>query len=161
MLNTVRLRFTWRERHADLPPYLLGKLSQARPYGTKLAECDGSMGSWSQIKNSSELDLSGQKLKKGGGERGYNSLSTRSGGKGNSKQKTQTTKHQKRNTKHKTKRRKKMIMKLINFFKDEEGATMVEYGLMVALIAVVCIAAITLIGTNLRDNIFAVIAAAL
>ena len=35
-----------------------------------------------------------------------------------------------------------MIKKLINFFKDEEGATMVEYGLMVALIAVVCIAAL-------------------
>lgn len=36
------------------------------------------------------------------------------------------------------------------FFKDESGATMVEYGLMVALIAVVCIAAVTLIGTNLN-----------
>ena len=34
------------------------------------------------------------------------------------------------------------MKKLINFFKDEEGATMVEYGLMVALIAVVCIAAV-------------------
>jgi len=32
----------------------------------------------------------------------------------------------------------------------EEGATMVEYGLMVALIAVVCITAVTLIGTNLN-----------
>ncbi len=36
------------------------------------------------------------------------------------------------------------MKKLINFFKDEEGATMVEYGLMVALIAVVCIAAVTI-----------------
>ena len=36
------------------------------------------------------------------------------------------------------------MKKLINFFKDEEGATMVEYGLMVALIAVVCIAGATL-----------------
>lgn len=35
------------------------------------------------------------------------------------------------------------------FVRDEEGATMVEYGLMVALIAVVCITAVTLIGTNL------------
>jgi pilus assembly protein Flp/PilA len=43
-----------------------------------------------------------------------------------------------------------MIKKLMNFFKDEEGATMVEYGLMVALIAVVCIVAVTLIGTNLN-----------
>lgn len=40
---------------------------------------------------------------------------------------------------------------------DERGATMVEYGLMVALIAVVCIAAITLIGTRL-DIKFDVIA---
>ena len=30
-----------------------------------------------------------------------------------------------------------MLQKMINFFKDEEGATMVEYALMVALIAVV------------------------
>ena len=32
------------------------------------------------------------------------------------------------------------------FIKKEEGATMVEYGLMVALIAVVCIAAVTALG---------------
>lgn len=31
---------------------------------------------------------------------------------------------------------------------DERGATMVEYGLMLALIAVVCIVAIGVIGTN-------------
>jgi len=42
--------------------------------------------------------------------------------------------------------------KLIRFFKDEEGATMVEYALMVALIAVVCIAAVTLIGGNASDK---------
>jgi len=36
------------------------------------------------------------------------------------------------------------------FVKGEEGATMVEYGLMVALIAVVCIVSVTLIGTNLN-----------
>lgn len=36
--------------------------------------------------------------------------------------------------------------------RDESGATMVEYGLMVALIAVVCIAAVTLLGTNSRDT---------
>ncbi len=35
---------------------------------------------------------------------------------------------------------------------DERGATAVEYGLMVALIAVVIIAAVTLLGTNLRDK---------
>jgi pilus assembly protein Flp/PilA len=32
---------------------------------------------------------------------------------------------------------------------EDEGATAVEYGLMVSLIAVVIIAAVTLIGTNL------------
>ena len=36
-----------------------------------------------------------------------------------------------------------------NFFKDETGATAVEYGLMVALIAVVIIAAVQLLGQNL------------
>ena len=44
------------------------------------------------------------------------------------------------------------MKKLINFFKDEEGATMVEYGLMVALIAVVCIGAVTLLGTTLNTK---------
>jgi pilus assembly protein Flp/PilA len=43
-----------------------------------------------------------------------------------------------------------MIKKLISFCKDEEGATMVEYGLMVALIAVVCITAIIAIGSQLN-----------
>jgi pilus assembly protein Flp/PilA len=32
--------------------------------------------------------------------------------------------------------------------KDERGASLVEYALLVALIAVVCIAAITLLGNN-------------
>ena len=32
---------------------------------------------------------------------------------------------------------------------EEEGATMVEYGLMLALIAIVCIVAVALLGTNL------------
>jgi pilus assembly protein Flp/PilA len=34
------------------------------------------------------------------------------------------------------------------FVKGEEGATMVEYGLMLALIAAVCIGAVTLVGTT-------------
>jgi pilus assembly protein Flp/PilA len=34
------------------------------------------------------------------------------------------------------------------FGRKEEGATMVEYGLMLALIATVCITAVALIGTN-------------
>jgi pilus assembly protein Flp/PilA len=43
-----------------------------------------------------------------------------------------------------------MIKKLMNFFKDEEGVTMVEYGLMVALIAVACIATVTALGDSLN-----------
>ena len=39
-----------------------------------------------------------------------------------------------------------MFQKMINFFKDEEGATMVEYALMLALIAVFCVGAVTLVG---------------
>jgi pilus assembly protein Flp/PilA len=44
---------------------------------------------------------------------------------------------------------KNMIRLAQIFCKDEDGATMVEYGLMVALIALVCIVAVTAIGTNL------------
>jgi pilus assembly protein Flp/PilA len=38
------------------------------------------------------------------------------------------------------------------FVKDEEGATMVEYGLMVALIAVVCILVVAALGTSLAGK---------
>lgn len=44
------------------------------------------------------------------------------------------------------------MQKLINFFKDEEGATAVEYGLMVALIAAVVITGATLLGTNTESK---------
>ena len=44
------------------------------------------------------------------------------------------------------------MKKLIDFFKDEEGATAVEYGLLVALIAVVIIVAVTAVGTNVSDK---------
>jgi len=37
-----------------------------------------------------------------------------------------------------------------NFFKDESGASAVEYGLLVALISVVIIAGATLLGGNLN-----------
>jgi pilus assembly protein Flp/PilA len=43
------------------------------------------------------------------------------------------------------------------FVSDDEGATAVEYGLMVALIAGVIITAVTLIGTNL-DTLFTTVA---
>ncbi|MCY2968995.1 MAG: Flp family type IVb pilin [Planctomycetota bacterium] len=38
----------------------------------------------------------------------------------------------------------------------DEGATMVEYGLMVALIAVVCVVAVTLVGGNLSTMFTAI-----
>ena len=41
-----------------------------------------------------------------------------------------------------------MIKKLTQFFKDEDGATAVEYGLMVALIAAVVIAGATILGSE-------------
>jgi len=42
-------------------------------------------------------------------------------------------------------------------FRKEEGAALVEYGLLVGLIAVVCVAAITLLGVNI-NNLFTKIA---
>jgi pilus assembly protein Flp/PilA len=38
------------------------------------------------------------------------------------------------------------------FIRDEDGASAVEYGLLVALIAVVIIGAVQLIGTNLTTK---------
>jgi pilus assembly protein Flp/PilA len=38
------------------------------------------------------------------------------------------------------------------FLKDESGATAIEYGLIVALIAVVIIAAVSTIGTKLNTD---------
>jgi pilus assembly protein Flp/PilA len=42
-----------------------------------------------------------------------------------------------------------MITTLRNMLHDEEGATMVEYGLLVALIALVAIVGVATLGTNL------------
>ncbi len=42
------------------------------------------------------------------------------------------------------------IRKLLGLKVREEGATMVEYGLMVALIAVVCLVAVTALGVNIK-----------
>jgi pilus assembly protein Flp/PilA len=42
------------------------------------------------------------------------------------------------------------MTKLLRFFREEEGVTAIEYGLIAALIIVVCAAAIQLIGTNLN-----------
>jgi pilus assembly protein Flp/PilA len=40
--------------------------------------------------------------------------------------------------------------KLIRFFKDEEGATAVEYGLIVALIAAVIVAIVAILGGKIN-----------
>jgi pilus assembly protein Flp/PilA len=39
---------------------------------------------------------------------------------------------------------------LVKLSRDEDGAALVEYGLLVALIAVGCVAALTLLGGNLK-----------
>jgi pilus assembly protein Flp/PilA len=44
------------------------------------------------------------------------------------------------------------MKRLINFFKEEDGATAVEYGIMVAGIAAVIVVAVGLIGTNLNTT---------
>ena len=46
------------------------------------------------------------------------------------------------------------MKKLISrFIADESGATAIEYGLIVALIAVVIISAVTTLGTNLNTSL--------
>jgi len=45
-----------------------------------------------------------------------------------------------------------MIRKLIDFFKDDDGVTAIEYGLIAALIAVGIIASVILLGTSLKDT---------
>lgn len=39
---------------------------------------------------------------------------------------------------------------MLRIFKNEKGATAIEYGLIAALIAVACITALSTIGTNLN-----------
>ena len=41
--------------------------------------------------------------------------------------------------------------KLIKFFKDEEGASAVEYGILIALIAAAVITVITALGTKINS----------
>ena len=50
------------------------------------------------------------------------------------------------------------MSKLMRFFKDEDGVTAIEYGIIAALIIVVCLVAIGTVGTNL-NNTFSGIAA--
>ena len=44
-----------------------------------------------------------------------------------------------------------VIVMFQRFAKDEGGAAMVEYGLLVGLVAVVCIVGVTQLGTNIND----------
>jgi pilus assembly protein Flp/PilA len=46
---------------------------------------------------------------------------------------------------------KAMLNLIRRFSGDESGATAVEYGIMVALIAVIIIVAVTTLGTTIRD----------
>jgi pilus assembly protein Flp/PilA len=45
-----------------------------------------------------------------------------------------------------------LIKKTVRFLKKEDGPTAVEYAVMLALIIVVCIAAITTLGSNANNT---------
>lgn len=47
---------------------------------------------------------------------------------------------------------KNLTRRLVNFFKREDGPTAVEYAVMLALIVVVCIAAISTLGSNTNET---------
>jgi pilus assembly protein Flp/PilA len=49
------------------------------------------------------------------------------------------------------------MSKLMQFLREDEGVTAIEYGLIASLIAVVIIAAITIVGGNL-SNVFTYVA---
>mgnify|MGYP003442518796 CR=1 FL=1 len=55
---------------------------------------------------------------------------------------------------------KNLFLRAKQFVREEDVVTAIEYGLIAALIAVVIIASVKLVGTNL-DAIFAKVAAAL
>jgi pilus assembly protein Flp/PilA len=54
----------------------------------------------------------------------------------------------------------RILARSSKFVRDEEGASLAEYGLLLALIAVVCIGAITVLGTNI-SSMFANLAGAI
>jgi len=47
---------------------------------------------------------------------------------------------------------RKFVQTLVKFAKDESGPTAVEYAVMLALIIVVCITAVTALGTNAANT---------
>jgi pilus assembly protein Flp/PilA len=53
-----------------------------------------------------------------------------------------------------------MLQLIDRFRRDEEGAALVEYGILVGLIAVICIAAVVVVGTQV-STAFSTIGSAL
>jgi len=51
----------------------------------------------------------------------------------------------------------KLLAARTQFVRDEEGASLVEYGLLLSLVAVVCIVAISTLGTSI-STIFSTLA---
>jgi pilus assembly protein Flp/PilA len=45
-----------------------------------------------------------------------------------------------------------MTARCLKFIKDEDGASIVEYGLLILLIAAACVAAVTTLGTVISQN---------
>jgi len=48
---------------------------------------------------------------------------------------------------------RKMFSKFITMMKEEKGQALAEYGLILALIAVVCVAALVLLGGNVSQTL--------
>lgn len=46
-----------------------------------------------------------------------------------------------------------LVVRVGSFLRDEEGATMVEYGLMIALIALIAVAAVTALGGGVTSTL--------
>ena len=44
------------------------------------------------------------------------------------------------------------MTKILSLLKNEDGATAIEYGLIAALISIVCIAALSAVGVNLTNT---------
>lgn len=51
-----------------------------------------------------------------------------------------------------------MLKRIRTMVKDEKGQALAEYGLILALIAVICIGALTLLGGNLSGTLGAIAA---
>lgn len=49
-----------------------------------------------------------------------------------------------------------MVRKILRFWKDDSGATSIEYGLIAGLISVVVISAVTNVGKNASNKLQAV-----